>query len=144
MPKQLRTTYNFGEVNELFEEVLNHVADKEQLLREVGEALLFNIDKRFETETDPDGKKWRPLSPFTIAMKQQQGRIQKILQSTGRLRGSFEYRISNEKLIIGTNVSYARKHQFGEGVPQRKIVGVSKEDRLAVQQITEDYLDFGS
>ena len=141
---KLKQTYDIEDIEELFKEVLNTVTDRKAVLQEVGEALLLNLDQRFEAEVDPSGKKWQKLSPFTLRLKEEQKRILKILQSTGRLRRSFEYTINQDDLVIGTNVSYAKKHQLGIGVPKREILGVSEEDKEIIKEILEDYLGFSS
>ena len=48
--------------------------------------------------------------------------------------------LSDYKLKIGTPVSYAAKHQIGDGVPQRRFLGVSESDRAEIDRILEDRL----
>lgn len=62
-------------------------------LREIGEYLLLSTDRRWAEEIAPDGTPWKPNAPWVVEWKKRRGRIQKILQSTGRLRSSISYRI---------------------------------------------------
>ncbi len=62
-------------------------------LKEIGEYMLLATDERFITETAPDGTKWTPNTPYTIAQKKALGRIQKVLQSTGIARATITYQI---------------------------------------------------
>lgn len=107
----------------------------------IGEYLLMATDDRFEQEVDPDGVPWRPDSPYTLQLKRENKRILKILQSTGRLRGSIAYLADETSVTVGTNVSYAPDHQLGiNGVAQRSFLGVSEGDEAAILGILEDYI----
>lgn len=44
------------------------------------------------------------------------------------------------QLKVGTPVSYAAKHQLGDGVPQRRFLGVSDSDRQEINRILSDRL----
>ena len=43
-------------------------------MREIGEALIFSTDERFEKEVDPLGVPWEDISPRTRARKRAKGR----------------------------------------------------------------------
>jgi phage virion morphogenesis protein len=109
-------------------------------MKNIGEYLVLSTDDRFRNEVDPSGNNWRPDSPRTIAMKRAQGRILKTLQSTGRLRSSLAYRAESDRVVVGTNVSYAAKHQLGQGVPRREFLGVNRQDLKEIASILQDYL----
>jgi len=80
------------------------------VLRIIGEHLVASVERRFDTETAPDGKPWQPVSKQTRARKKHP----KILTETHRLRSSIVYRVaSRDTLEIGTNVVYGAIHQFG-------------------------------
>lgn len=93
-----------------------------------GEYMLLSIDDNYVSEQDPFGRPWRPLSPFTRAMKKALGLINKILQARGLMRQSYNYRISSTGTVVGTKDAKAFKHQFGVGVPVRQHLGVSTSD----------------
>lgn len=49
--------------------------------------------------------------------------------------------LSDYQLKLGTPVTYAAKHQLGDGVPQRKFLGVSEDDRTEIINILNDRLN---
>lgn len=74
--------------------------------------MLRSIDKNFRVEGRP--KKWKKLSPMTIAMRRKEGKGAKILQNTGMGKGSMAYRItSKQKAEVGTPIKYMKIHQTG-------------------------------
>ncbi len=82
-------------------------------LNDIGEALLNSTRERFRSETDPDGNKWRPLSPAYARKKALKGNSKTILQLRGYLFGSLTYQATDTVLEIGSNRDYAAIHQFG-------------------------------
>jgi len=116
------------------------IGDLTPAMKNIGEYLVLATDDRFRNETDPAGNKWQPNSPRTIAIKRAEGRILRVLQSTGRLRSSIVARAESDRVIVGTNVSYAAKHQLGQGVPQREFLGVNKQDLKEIAIILQEYL----
>lgn len=112
--------------------------DPSPALREIGEAVLLSTDTRWDKEIDPFGNRWKPNSPYTIAKKRAEGRIQKILQSRGILRSSIRYRVDSGRLIVGTNISYAEENQN-----ERQFLGFSKEDVAESIKIMDQYLTDG-
>jgi len=111
-------------------------------MNEIGQQLLLSTDQRWENEEDPDGNKWQLNTPFTRRKKRARGQIDKILQASGRGRASINYKAEKDRVAVGTNVDYMRKHQLGEdGLAVRKYLGISKEDQREIAIITQDYID---
>lgn len=133
-------TFDDREVVSLLRRIQQRFSDLRPTLKLVGEYLLLATDKRFETETDPSGKKWKSLSPYTLRLKRERGQILKILQATGRMRSSITYQVYADKVIVGTNVSYAYRNQAGVGVTKREFLGISDEDRAEILQILNSKL----
>lgn len=127
-------------VRERLKKIQRRTGDLRPALRNVGEMLLLSTDERFEKEIDPSGEPWQANTPFTISQKRALGRIEKILQSTGRGRSSIAYQVTRDTLTIGTNVSYMRKHQLGINVPKREFLGLSKEDNEELMVILEEFV----
>lgn len=101
-------------------------------MKKVGEAMVSSIQENFEVEGRPD--KWNPLSPMTIAMRrtgEDSSKKDKILQDTGRLKGSISYALTenNSGIKVGTNVWYGEIHQFGKKIkiPKRDIFPKNKK-----------------
>ena len=60
------------------------------------------VAEGFEAEKDPSGRDWKPTL-----------RGGSILRDTGRLARSFTRKVTTTGFRIGTNVLYAKTHQFG-------------------------------
>lgn len=112
---------------------------KKALMANVGEALVSSTIMRFDAEQGPDGQKWKPS-------KRAAAEGGKTLTDTARLRKSIDYAATPAKVMVGSNVVYARIHQLGgkagKGVtlPARPYLGVSKDDMEEVKAILADFL----
>ncbi len=101
--------------------------DTRPLMESIAGYMLFSTQRRFETETGPDGKKWLPLSPRTANKRIGNKRrgTENILRVTNRLFSSITGEATASQAVVGTNVVYAAIHQQGGtiNVParQRKI-----------------------
>ena len=104
--------------------------------------------RRFETETDPWGRPWAPLKPATLARRRHGG--SRILQDTGRLKGSFHWRVTLDAAVVRAGVRYAAYHQFGtrsrstgrQIIPPRKMLPESPwpaSYREAIARIVRRY-----
>lgn len=79
-------------------------------LKVIGEHMVQSVERRFDAETDPTGKRWPDVTPQTRKHK----RHPKILTESQRLRGSIVYQRTGPSVLeVGTNVVYAAIHQFG-------------------------------
>ncbi len=122
-------------------EVASKVSDPSELMEEIGQIMLLSTDQRWEKEVDPDGNRWAENSEYTRRLKREQGRIDKILQSSGRARASINYKVDRDQVTIGTNVEYMVKHQLGiEGQKKREFLGISDEDKVEIAIAADDYL----
>ena len=132
------------ENNEQIKALLKKAGDKGKDLRvplkRAGILMVGSIDKNFRAEGRPD--KWTPLSDMTLAMRRKHGKGAKILQDTGRGKGSMAYKvISNKQVEIGTDVQYMATHQTGKGrIPQRKFLLFQDEDNKNIVKIFTEYL----
>ena len=87
-------------------------SDTQPAMAEVGTTLVDNIRMGFKGSMDPWRTPWLPLSPVTAALRKK-GQGGQPLLDTGRLRSSVTYRAVNRGVEVGTDVIYARTHQFG-------------------------------
>jgi phage virion morphogenesis protein len=136
----INITYDDSEIRAKFQQLQAKLGDLTPAMKQIGEAMLLSTDDRFANEVDPSGIPWQANSPRTIAQKRAQGRINKILQSTGRLRSSITYQATRDRVVVGTNVKYAAKHQLGQGAPKREFLGVSEGDRQEIVSILTTFL----
>lgn len=125
-------TYSDAEIRQRLQRLQRKVGDLTSVMKQIGEYLLLATDDRFDKEIAPDGTPWKPNSAFTIAKKRAEGRILKVLQSTGQMRASITYQASRDRVVVGTNDPKAKKNQ-----QDRVFLGVSDEDRVEIVQIIE-------
>lgn len=117
------------------------LADRQALLVSCGEALVSGTLQRFKDEENPQGKKW----PVSHRAKQEDGVT---LTDTARLQRSIDYATTNDKVMVGSNVAYARIHQLGGKagrgrkvtIPDRPYLGVSNADRAEIRATLADFL----
>ena len=101
------------------------------------------IKERFDQEQAPDGTKWKPLSPVRVKqrLKRHKSGSMKILQDVGELRRSIQYEAGPNYVRIGSNLKYARTHQFGRGnIPARPFLGVTPNERQHINNMFKAYL----
>lgn len=101
------------------------------------------IKERFDKEQAPDGTKWKPLSPARIKQRMRRHRTgqMKILQDVGELRRSIQYEATQTYVRIGSNLIYARTHQFGRGkIPARPFLGITPNERRHINDMFRAYL----
>jgi phage gpG-like protein len=77
-----------------------------QILKLIGQRLLIDVDLRFNKAKAPDGSAWKPLAEGYRPGGQ-------ILQLNRILKKSIIPKVAGETLEIGTNIEYAKLHQFG-------------------------------
>lgn len=140
------------------------IGNMQPIMSEIGNMLTNEIDETFEKE----GPGWTELSPTTLRLSytnmgknsshthKRDGRVtrgfqryingdqannfqgRKILQSSGRLRGSFVYEATAHSVTVGSNLAYAAIQHFGGmagrgrkvKIPSRKILPIDDNGRL--------------
>ena len=101
------------------------------------------IKERFDKEQAPDGAKWKSLSAARIKQRMRRHRTgqMKILQDVGELRRSVQYEATQTYVRIGSNLIYARTHQFGRGkIPARPFLGITPNERRHINDMFRAYL----
>jgi phage virion morphogenesis protein len=90
------------------------LAQKGDLMQEIGAAMLVSIRRTFREQGSP-ANSWMPLAPSTIKNNPKKyGSGHKLLIDSGRLLNSIGIsQTSPDSVTIGTNVVYAAVHQFG-------------------------------
>jgi phage virion morphogenesis protein len=83
--------------------------DPGPLLRRIGAGLVIAAEERFQSQTDPWGRAWHPLTPAYAPLKTNI----RILTERGHLRGSMSYRVGAHEVSYGTPMIYGAIHQFG-------------------------------
>lgn len=101
-------------------ELQEAAGNMQPLYEKAGAALLFRTQRRFETETAPDGTKWPRLSPRTAAKRIGTGRrgYENMLRVKNRLYQSVIYQTDAASAVVGTNVIYAAIQNLGGEIKQ--------------------------
>lgn len=134
---------------ELFKREENEIADMRGFWRSVGLYLVKRSTKdSFGKEQAPDGTKW---APWSKAYRRRMERIgkggHKILSDNGELRRSIGYVAFKDRVLVGSILRYARRHQLGDkgwaegggGIPPRPYIGVTERDREEILRMMRDY-----
>lgn len=99
-----------AEVRAAFERVIDAGLNLETLFDDIGQSLIASTQKRFVSETDPSGKKWKGLAKSTLRRKRPDARI---LRQTNQLYSSITDEVTPDYLLVGTDVVYGGAHQGG-------------------------------
>lgn len=123
----------------------------DDVLAAVGQAVVTATDLGFRAEEDPWGQPWQPLSEYTLEQRRKGDGVVRILRDTGNLANSINYQVDQGKAVaIGTGVTYASTHQYGEGgIPRRAFLpidpygnadlpGTLRDDLLDILQLHVD------
>ena len=124
----LRMADRVDDMSDAFEQVGDHLATAEQ--------------RQFASQGGYASGGWKELAESTVARKGHD----RILVDSGDLRASLEARSAGGDairvyepsfLIFGSAVEYARFHQLGQGVPQRRPVELTEGDRREAVRILQ-------
>lgn len=123
----------WGRVQLTFEQLASK--DFSALNRVLSEMLVSQTAERFQTMEAPDGRAWAPTS-----------RGGSILRDKGILLASIHAggESDRETAQAGTNVIYARIHQFGhdqKGIEARAFFGLSSQNLTDINDEVADFLD---
>lgn len=80
-------------------------------LFDLGEGIVYRINKRFETSTAPDGTPWKPLAQATYnALADRLGKSN--FQKDGRLNSKGASKLANKKILIGETGDLKRQNHI--------------------------------
>ena len=112
MAGMITVTDNFGEAEQLLNQIARKAENTVGLMRNMGGIMHDEIEENFAKEGRPN--KWKPLAASTIRRRRKKGNWPgKILQVRGRLATSFQVKYDNNSAVCGTNVKYAAIQNFG-------------------------------
>lgn len=138
-------------------------------LGEIGAYVQSETVGRFVTSTAPDGTPWAPLAPATLwsrvggfgarhfhkrgwtlrAATVRRMAAAKPLVDRGHLRDSITYVVEDDSVLIGSDLVYARIHQFGGAagridhrvqIPARAYLGTAPHDEAEILAIAARHL----
>lgn len=147
-------------------ELSARITNMRPVWQDIGELLLASTERRFVTQTAPDGSKWAANKQLTIDLwLQREGRTGKaaeratarkrILTQSGALSQSLSYQVigGGTSVEITSMTPYAGTHQFGAparsfrggrtpwgDIPARPFLGISKTDERGILETIEEHL----
>jgi phage gpG-like protein len=127
--------------------VKNNIENWEPVWPDVAKHLARGAKRQFDSHGVYGSGGWDELAPSTLKRKQALGQPSDILRATGRLEDSLTIDDHEEHLQIenrdamwwGTLVPYAKYHQQGKGVPQRRPVEPPEGSRRYIVRILQAY-----
>lgn len=126
-PVQFEIKPTVEELKKRHERKLSELKDMKKAYAKVASYLDRWVQTNFKTE----GGKVGGWIPFALGGRWVKGKgldtSAKLLQDTGRLKASFLPFSFKNNAGIGSNVEYSKKHEEGDGVPERRILPVKKE-----------------
>lgn len=131
----------FEELSRSMQSMINFVKRPRRVYAGAKVIMLQDVMDHFRKQEGPDVfgtlKKWKKLSPLTIHMRRKgkRSRGMKILQDKGILIGSIGALHGSQGAEVGTNVDYAKDHQYGnpmKNIPKRAFLWISD---LAAERI---------
>ncbi|MEW5727724.1 MAG: phage virion morphogenesis protein [Pseudomonadota bacterium] len=153
-------------VQRALRDVAERATDASDLTEEIGNLLQVSTRDRFETQTDPEGRRWQMLSAETVLARAggrrkvytAKGGLRKpaarkiagmlTLVVEGILRDSITHVAGPDFVEVGSNDQRARIHQFGGQagrgrkvtIPARPYLGLSADDEAAIVAAAQDHL----
>jgi phage virion morphogenesis protein len=151
-------TIEDAEINAALSRVAAADGDTLALMQEISGAMLFSVQRRFETESDPEGAAWPRHAPKTAQARINRARsadqdvTPKLLRDSNRLYQSIVAEASETEAATGTNLTYAGIHQHGGTITQypqsrkvrfRKVGNQLRFARKAQKRVTEKQVTYG-
>lgn len=92
------------------------------VMQSIGMEMESRISGRFETRTDPNGKRWAPWAQSTVDSYPDDGNRQ-LLDRYGDMLLSLNYKADATSVRIGFGTPYAAFHEWGtERMPRRGLI----------------------
>ena len=104
---------HWGGLDKALGRATGKLGNTQALMESVGEALVSGTKKRFDEKKDPEGTPWKPS-------RRALEKGGKTLMHSGRLRRSIDYAATSDKVMVGSNLAYARIHQKGGEITPKK------------------------
>ncbi|BAO81042.1 Mu-like prophage protein gpG [Serpentinimonas raichei] len=150
----IRIELNDRELRASLRRLQQRVGDLGPFMREAGELLSQSTIDRFGRGVAPDGSRWAPNRPSTLARKRGS---KPLIGETRELSRGIDYRAGREQVEVGSSRIYAATQQFGAkagafgrtrrghkipwgDIPARPFLGVSAADRSALLDALAEHL----
>ena len=132
----ITVTGNLGDLSKEIFSIKTKGENTFKVLGIIADEIRQDVIQNFRGEHNPYGQRWKELTSYTKKEKAKRGQRSEILQADGYLidemSSKANYPISGNNLDVitksqgdvedGDNPFYGYKHNFGEGVSERKFV----------------------
>lgn len=119
-------------------DIIRNASKQKDVMAKVATIMYKSVMQNFKEE-GTDKEKWVRLSPLTILARERKSRkkggIHKILQDSGMLRTSIIPKYDGISASVGTNLIYARIHQFGGRAGKNRKVVIPKRPFLVLREV---------
>jgi len=106
-----------------------NVSLNQEVYNKIGSEIVNRTKSNVNAGEDADKNTFTPLKSKTIKYKQAKGYGSNTLISTGKLLNSINYQANSESVSVGSDVPYAKFHQYGtKYLPVRKFIPISLEE----------------
>lgn len=145
-------------VREKLEKARLSPQERKKLLASVAQLVEMQSKERFDTQTDPDGNRWKEISAVTAAYYRKKFITHRsLLHVSGLLRESIESQVNSWQAVIGATRIYAATHQYGAEkgqfgrtkrnapipwgrIPPRPYLGLNDENVSEISRCVDEYL----
>ena len=130
--------------NSLVDPVSRKWTSRRDFLKQLGEDLGEEAIRRIEkTKSSPEGQKWKPWASSTAKARRKEGSAGLgLLLRTGTLRDSIGYQVQGDKVIVMTNVPYARYLQHGTSkMPARPFLGTGPREEKVMKSLWKKWIN---
>lgn len=112
------------------------IANKSKVLDNFGKATIKRTQQDIISEQSPDGKRFAPLTKYTLAQKRKLGYILAILRATDEMLNAFTSSVDEDTVAIAQPKSYGRELQEGrDDMPARPFLGFTDNDAKVLIQL---------
>jgi len=128
--------------DDILDDVYKKLDINKPTMQIIGQVVESDILLNFRDGKDPSGKKWTPLKPNTVRKKLKKSGVVKMLQDTGNLKKSLNYKAYKNKVKIGYGAKYSIYHQMGtKYMPIRKILptNITEIDIDRINEVLREY-----
>lgn len=135
---RLKATMTDDKASAAIKKLRKKVENISPLLSDIGTAYKNAVLRRFVAEVDPDGRAWADLSDVTIKHKKSHGSVLGPYKKgvfKGNLFANIRSRTYKNEVVVGSNVVYAKRFNYGYPKPYqppRPFIGFDEQTNLLV------------
>lgn len=149
------------EITEALTRLSAALSDMKPVFRDIGEIVIDSTKQRFGQGLAPDGSRWAPKSPVTLAKYGARASnridVRPLFGPSGALSSQIFYEAGPDSLQWGSPMIYAATQQFGAAqgafgrtarngpipwgnIPARPFLGLSSQDETSILDTLSEWL----